>query len=66
MVATTENASKGALGAVPMVDPSLALFNFVSGLGAASGRFLPSASNHSLLGAPSGSDIGIGSALRPM
>ena len=64
---TMENASKGALGAVPIVDPSMALFQFVSsGSGAASGRFLPSASNHSLLGAPSGSDIGIGSALRPM
>jgi predicted nucleic acid-binding Zn-ribbon protein len=62
----TENASKGALGAVPMVDPSMALFQFVSGSGAATGRFMPSASNHSLLGAPSGSDIGLGNALRPM
>lgn len=66
VVTKTENASKGALGAVPVVDPSMALFNFVSGSGSASSRFMPSASNHSLLGAPSGSDIGLGSALRPM
>jgi predicted nucleic acid-binding Zn-ribbon protein len=67
IVTTTENASKGALGQVASVDPSAALFAFVNGNGAgASSRFMPSASNHSLLGAPSGSDIGIGSALRPM
>lgn len=67
IVATTENASKGAaLGMVAPVDPSVALFAFVSGTGGASGRFMPSASNHSLLGAPNGSDVGLGSALRPM
>jgi hypothetical protein len=64
VVATTENASK--LGAVPVVDPSAALFAFVSGnASSATGRFMPAASNHSLLGAPS-SDIGLSSALRPM
>jgi len=67
LVAKTENASKMALGQVMAVDPSMALFAFVNGnFGGASARFMPSASNHSLLGAPSGSDVGIGSALRPM
>ena len=67
IVTTTENASKGALGHVATVDPSAALFAFVSGnAGGASARFMPSSSNHSLLGAASGSDIGLGSALRPM
>ena len=67
IVTKTENASKGALGHVAAIDPSAALFAFVSGnFGGASARFMPSSSNHSLLGAPSGSDIGLGSALRPM
>lgn len=68
VVSTTENASKlGALASSSVVDPSAALFAFVTGnAGGASGRFMPSSSNHSLLGAPSGSDIGLSSALRPM
>lgn len=62
---TTENASK--LGSVQVADPSAALFSFVNGNSSSvTGRFMPAASNHSLLGAPSGSDIGLGSALRPM
>ena len=65
LVSKTENASK--MGFVQTVDPSMALFAFVNGnFGGASARFMPSSSNHSLLGAPAGSDIGIGSALRPM
>lgn len=65
IVTKTENASK--LGSIPMVDPSSALFAFVNGnSSSATSRFMPAASNHSILGAPSGSDVGIGSALRPM
>ena len=65
IVTTTENASK--IGSIATVDPSAALFAFVNGnSGSATGRFMPSASNHSLLGAPSGTDIGLSSALRPM
>jgi hypothetical protein len=65
IVTKTENASK--LGSVQAADPSSALFAFVNGNSSSvTGRFMPAASNHSLLGAPSGSDIGIGSALRPM
>jgi len=67
VVSKTENASKGAFGHVATVDPSAALFAFVSGnVGGASSRFMPTSSNHSILGAPSGVDIGLGSALRPM
>lgn len=67
LVAKTENASKGMLGHVATIDPSMALFAFVNGnFGGGSARFMPSSSNHSLLGAPAGSDTGIGSALRPM
>jgi hypothetical protein len=64
IVVATENASK--LGSVPVVDPSAALFAFVNGnVSGATSRFMPTASNHSILGAPS-SDIGLSSALRPM
>ena len=65
IVTKTENASK--FGSVQAADPSEALFSFVNGNSSSvTGRFMPAASNHSLLGAPSGSDIGLGSALRPM
>lgn len=65
IVSKTENASK--LGSIQMVDPSSALFAFVNGgSSSATSRFMPTSSNHQILGAPSGSDIGLGSALRPM
>jgi hypothetical protein len=61
----TENASKFAAHAAPL-DPAAALFAFVSGNGSGgSSRFMPSSSNHSLLGAPSG-EAGIAAGLRPM
>ena len=66
IVTKTENASKG-LGQVAPVDPSAALMGWaMRNAGAGTSRFTPSASNHSLLGAPMGSDVGLGSALRPM
>ena len=65
IVTKTENSSK--LGGVSKIDPSSALFAFVNGNGGgANSRFMPAASNHSILGAPSGSDVGLGSSLRPM
>lgn len=65
VVATTENASKISQVA-PASDPSMALFDWVARSGSASSRFMPSASSHSLLGAPNGSELGLSSALRPM
>ena len=61
---TTENASK-ITASMTLADPSNALFAFVSGASGGSARFMPSTSNHSLLGAPSG-DAGIAAGLRPM
>ena len=63
---TTENASKGALGAMPFCSPTDALVMFASRHGdIGSGRFVgQTGSNHSLLGPSSSGDIG--SAIRPM
>lgn len=62
---TTENASKGALAAMPKFSPTDALMSFAFEHGsAASSRFMPAISNHSILGA-SGSES-FASAIRPM
>jgi regulator of replication initiation timing len=63
----TENASKLGALSTPVADPSNALFAFVNGGGAGlmGSRFMPSSSNHSLLGAPGGSES-IAAGLRPM
>lgn len=63
---TTANASKLAAPAAMKMDPAAALFEFCSsGNGGANMRFMPTSSNHALLGAPSG-EAGILSGLRPM
>jgi DNA repair exonuclease SbcCD ATPase subunit len=65
MTKTTENASKGARAAMPTYSPTDALMNFAFEHGAAaSSRFMPSVSNHAILGA-SGSES-FASAIRPM
>ena len=61
---TTENASKGALAAMPKFSPTDALMNFAFEHGSGSSRFLPAMSNHSILGA-SGSDS-FAASIRPM
>ena len=62
----TENASRGALGQVAPADPSMALFAFAMNH-SANTRFMPSVSNHSILGADAAASSGnVGLALRPM
>lgn len=62
---TTENASKGVLGAIPSYSPTDALVMFASQHGSASARFIgQSGSNHSLLGPSSSGDLA--GAIRPM
>jgi hypothetical protein len=62
----TENASKGAIGVISDFNPSDALCAFISQHSTQStSRFMPSASNHSLLGS-NNTDAGISAAIRPM
>ena len=62
----TENASKGALGMVSSINPADALTAFVSQYSTQqSSRFMPAASNHSILGSNS-SEAGLSLAIRPM
>lgn len=62
----TENASKGAIGMVSSINPADALTAFVSQYSTQqSSRFLPAASNHSILGS-NAHDAGLSLAIRPM
>lgn len=62
----TENASKGAIGVISDFNPSDALCAFISQHSTHNtSRFMPSASNHSLLGS-NNTDAGISASIRPM
>lgn len=62
----TENASKGAIGVISDFNPSDALCAFITHHSTHNNaRFMPSASNHSILGS-NNTDAGLSAAIRPM